>query len=176
MPGVFAGGCRSPRRPGGAWNFVSSSRPWPSGVSIIATSARTPSSPGHSVHRTALDRPLALQLESELDEERRRGRKVVDHDAHVLQASDRHTLDSSDTDQLPRLSVADRLLMWLGGPRAGGAADQVVALGDVRGPAGGIGIGPGSGREVAAELVQMAADGVPAVSLAEHFAQPVGLT
>ncbi|MEA2137110.1 MAG: hypothetical protein QOG56_260, partial [Solirubrobacteraceae bacterium] len=30
-----------------------------------------------------------------------------------------------------------RLFLWLGGPRAGGLADQVVALGDVRGPAGG---------------------------------------
>ena len=49
-----------------------------------------------------------LQLESELDEERRRGREVVDHDAHVLHALDRHALDRSDTTaQLQRLSVAD---------------------------------------------------------------------
>jgi len=34
--------------------------------------------PYHAVHPTALDRPLALQLESELDEERRRGREVVE--------------------------------------------------------------------------------------------------
>jgi integrase len=53
--------------------------------------------PHHAVHPTALDRPLALQLESELDEERRRGREVVDHDAHVLHALDRHALDCSDT-------------------------------------------------------------------------------
>jgi hypothetical protein len=53
--------------------------------------------PHHAVHPTALDRPLALQLESELDEERRRGREVVDHDAHVLHALDRHALDGSDT-------------------------------------------------------------------------------
>src|SRR6266540_7403196 len=64
---------------------------------------------------------------------------------------------------------------WLGGPRAGGLADQVVALGDVRGPAGGLGVGRGGGSEVAAQLVQVAADGVPAVPLAEHLAQPVGL-
>ena len=63
----------------------------------------------------------------------------------------------------------------LGGPRAGGLADEVVALGDVRGPAGGLGVGRGGGREVAAQLVQVAADGVPAVPLAEHLAQPVGL-
>jgi hypothetical protein len=36
-------------------------------------------------------------LKSELDEERRRSREVVDHDAHVLHALDRHALDSSDT-------------------------------------------------------------------------------
>ena len=38
-----------------------------------------------------------MQLESELDEERRRGREVVDHDAHVVHALDRHALDDSDT-------------------------------------------------------------------------------
>ena len=31
-------------------------------------------------------------IESGLDEERRRGREVVDHDAHILQALDRHAL------------------------------------------------------------------------------------
>jgi len=53
--------------------------------------------PHHAVDPTALDRPLALQLESEFDEERRRGREVVDHDAHVVHALDRHVLDGSDT-------------------------------------------------------------------------------
>ena len=57
---------------------------------------------------------------------------------------------------------------WLGGPRAGGLADQVVALGDVRGPAGGIRVRGGGGGQAAAQLVQVAADGVPAVPLAEH--------
>ena len=51
----------------------------------------------------------------------------------------------------------------------------MVALGDVRGPAGGIRVRRGGGREVAAEFVQVAADGVPAVPLADHLAQPVGL-
>ena len=46
--------------------------------------------PHDAVHPTALDRPLAQQLESELDEERLRGREVVDHDAHMLHALDRH--------------------------------------------------------------------------------------
>jgi len=36
------------------------------------------------------DRPLALQPESELNEERRRGGEVVDHDADVVHAFDRH--------------------------------------------------------------------------------------
>jgi hypothetical protein len=53
--------------------------------------------PHHAVHPTALDRPLALQLESELDEERRRGREIVDHDAHMVHALDRHALEASDT-------------------------------------------------------------------------------
>ena len=56
----------------------------------------------------------------------------------------------------------------LGGPCAGGLADQVVALGDGGGPAGGLGVRRGGGREVAAEFVQVAADGVPAVPLADH--------
>ena len=51
--------------------------------------------PDHAVHRTTLDLPLPLHLESEPDEERRRGVEVVDHDAHVLQALDRHALDGS---------------------------------------------------------------------------------
>ncbi len=69
----------------------------------------------------------------------------------------------------PPLAAAVRL------PRASGLADQVVALGDVRRAPGGLGVRRGRGRQVAAELVQVAADGVPAVALAEHLAQPVGL-
>jgi hypothetical protein len=36
-----------------------------------------------------------MQLESKLDEERRRGGEVVDHDANVIHALDRHALDRS---------------------------------------------------------------------------------
>jgi hypothetical protein len=54
---------------------------------------------------------LALQLESELDEERRRGREVVDHDAHVLHALDRHALDCSDT-TAPSYSVSRLPIGW----------------------------------------------------------------
>src|SRR5919198_3585447 len=51
----------------------------------------------HAVHPTALDRSLALQLESELDEERGRGGEVVDHDADVIHALDRHAHDATGT-------------------------------------------------------------------------------
>src|SRR5215216_1498706 len=65
--------------------------------------------------------------------------------------------------------------MWRAGPRAGGLADQVVALADVRRAPGGLGVRPGGGGQVAVELVQVAADGVPPVAVAEHLAQPIGL-
>jgi hypothetical protein len=42
----------------------------------------------------ALHLALALQLESEHDEERRYGREVVSHDAHMLHALDRHALNT----------------------------------------------------------------------------------
>jgi hypothetical protein len=51
----------------------------------------------------------------------------------------------------------------------------VVALGDVRGPTGGIRVRRAGGRQIAVELVQVAADRVPPVAVAEHLAQPVGL-
>ena len=65
----------------------------------------------HAVHATALDRPLALQCESELDEERRRGREVVDHDARVLHALGRHALDGSDS-TAPSYSVSRLPIGW----------------------------------------------------------------
>jgi hypothetical protein len=42
------------------------------------------------------DRALALPLEPERDEERRRRGEVADHDAHVLHAPDRHVPDRDD--------------------------------------------------------------------------------
>src|SRR3954471_10768569 len=44
----------------------------------------------YAVHPTAPDRPLALQLEPELGEERHRGRQVANDDADVIHAFDRH--------------------------------------------------------------------------------------
>jgi hypothetical protein len=58
------------------------------------------------------------------------------------------------------------------GPCTGGLADQVVAFGDVRGPTGCLGVGGGSGRQVAGKLVQVAPDGVHRCPVAEHLAQP----
>ena len=110
MPRVFAGACPSPPRTEGEWNFTSSSRPWPSGVSTIAYSDPDALEPDHAVHPTALDLPLSLQLESEFDEERRRGLEVVDHDAHVLHALDRHALDGSGA-TAPAKSYARAYLM-----------------------------------------------------------------
>jgi hypothetical protein len=51
--------------------------------------------PDDAVHPIALDRPFALQVEAEREEERGGGREVVDHDADVLHALDRHGRDSS---------------------------------------------------------------------------------
>src|SRR5688500_14175159 len=62
-----------------------------------------------------------------------------------------------------------------GGPCAGGPTDQVIAFGDVRGAPGGLRVRRGGGGQVAVELVQVAADGMPPVAVAEHLAQPVGL-
>jgi hypothetical protein len=55
--------------------------------------------------------------------------------------------------------------------RAGGLTDQVVAFGDVRDQPGGVRIQSGGSSQIAAELVQVAADGVPPVPVTEHLAQ-----
>src|SRR5437667_11883428 len=47
----------------------------------------------HTVNPTALDQAFALQLESKLDKERCGGGEVVDHDAHVIHALDRHAFN-----------------------------------------------------------------------------------
>ena len=60
---------------------------------MIATSARTPSSPTTQSTQRPSTGPLALQHESELDEELSRGREVVNHDADVVHPLDSHALD-----------------------------------------------------------------------------------
>lgn len=51
----------------------------------------------------------------------------------------------------------------------------MVALGDVRGPPGGLGASIGGGQQVAAELMQVPAGGVPPVAVADHAAERVHL-
>ena len=48
--------------------------------------------PHDAVHPATFDGPLALQHESELDEELSRGCEVVNHDADVLHPLNRHVL------------------------------------------------------------------------------------
>jgi hypothetical protein len=53
--------------------------------------------PDDAVHPIALDRRLAPQFESELNEERHRVREVVDDDAHMIHPLDCHALNSRTT-------------------------------------------------------------------------------
>src|ERR1700710_1937374 len=52
----------------------------------------------YAVHPIALYQTLALPLEPKLGEERCRGREVVDHDADVVHAFDRHAPQGSEPD------------------------------------------------------------------------------
>jgi hypothetical protein len=54
-----------------------------------------PVEPNDAIHRAALDRCLAYQLESELREERHGDREVVDDYAHVVHPLNRYVLDDS---------------------------------------------------------------------------------
>jgi len=66
---------------------------------MIAMSARTPSSPRRGPPSDLrFDGPLALQHESERDEELSRGGEVVDHDADVLHPLDSHVFDGKEPD------------------------------------------------------------------------------
>ena len=58
--------------------------------------------PHDAIHLAALDRPLALQLEAELDEKLSRRREVVNDDAHVVHPLDHHVLDGKDATLEPR--------------------------------------------------------------------------
>jgi hypothetical protein len=77
IPGVFAGTSWFSLSLDGEWNFVNSSRLWPSGVWIMALSA-VRLNPHDAVHPATLDGPLALQHESKLDktQPRLRGRQL----------------------------------------------------------------------------------------------------
>lgn len=88
-PSVFAGAFGSALTAVGLWNYISSSRPWPSGVRTIATSTRTSSSPTTRGRPTSLGYRLALQLQTKFDKERGSSLEVVDNNADVLHPLDR---------------------------------------------------------------------------------------
>src|SRR3989454_1236250 len=91
MPSVFAGALSgSALTAGGLWNFVSSSRLWPSGVRIMAMSARTSLSPTTRSTQRPSDRRLAFQLHTEFGEERFGSLEVVDNDENVVHPLNRH--------------------------------------------------------------------------------------
>ena len=74
--------------------------------------------PHDAVHHGALDRSLALQLESELDEELGRGREVVNHDADVLHPLNRQVVDGTDSEYGPAERAARGMRrLRLGGTR-----------------------------------------------------------
>jgi hypothetical protein len=58
--------------------------------------ARAALEPHDAVHPATFDGPLALQHESELDEELSRGCEVVNHDANVIHPLDSHVLEGKD--------------------------------------------------------------------------------
>ena len=92
MPSVFAGAFSgSALTAGGVWNFVSSTRPWPSGVRIIAMSARTSSSPTTRSTQRPSTVGLAFQLHTEFGKERFGSLQVVDNDENVVHPLNRHT-------------------------------------------------------------------------------------
>jgi hypothetical protein len=64
------------------------------------------------VHPLALDGSLAYLLEAEIDEERRRGREVVNDDAHVVHPLNRHVLDCREaTGEPARMRCVDRIYL-----------------------------------------------------------------
>jgi len=75
---------------------------WTTSALLDQTSAPYPLEPHDPVHPAALDGPLALQHESELDERLNRGREVVNHDADVLHALESHVLDGKGAALEPR--------------------------------------------------------------------------
>lgn len=89
VPSVFAAAFGSALTVVGVWNFVSSSRLWPSGVRIIATSTRTLSSPTTSPPNVP-QLALALQLQAKFDKERGSSLEVVENHADVVHPLDRH--------------------------------------------------------------------------------------
>ena len=95
---MFAGACRLSPWFDGEWNFDQLE----SSVAVRSLHHRNVRpyalEPHDAVHPATFDRPLALQHESELDEELSRGREVVNHDADVLHPLDSHVFDGKEPD------------------------------------------------------------------------------
>ena len=91
MPSVFAGALSGAAlTAGGVWNFVSSSRLWPSGGPHHGDVGTDVAEPDDAVHPTPLDRRLAFQLHTEFGEERFGSLEVVDNDENVVHPLNRH--------------------------------------------------------------------------------------
>ena len=94
IPSVFAGACRLP-----PWLERVELRQLESPMAVRGLQHRNlcPDAvePYPAVHPPALDRPLALQLESEFDKELGCGREVVNHDAYVFHPFDQGGSPSS---------------------------------------------------------------------------------
>src|SRR3954447_20156203 len=87
-----------------------------------------------------------------------------------------HASGVDDADAVTDMSPpSETTFLPLGGPSVGGLTDRVVALGDVRRAPGGLGVRRAGSGQVAVELVQVAADGMPPGAVAEPLAQPIGL-
>src|SRR5919197_3297533 len=91
MPSAFAGALSaSARTAGGVWNFVSSTRPGPSGVRIMVMSARTSLSPTVLSTQGPSTCVSPCQLHTEFGEERFGSLEVVDNDENVVHPLNRH--------------------------------------------------------------------------------------
>jgi hypothetical protein len=84
MPSVFAGAFfGSALTAAGLWNFLSSSRPWPSGDADAVK-------PDDVVRPTSLDCRLALQLQTKFDKESNSSCEVGYDNADVIHPPNRH--------------------------------------------------------------------------------------
>src|SRR5829696_4796526 len=84
-PNVFAGAFGSAVVAGGLWNFVSSSRPYPSGVRTNAISTRTSSSPTtRSTQSPSTGCRATVELHAELVEEGDNSFEVIDDDTDMV--------------------------------------------------------------------------------------------
>src|SRR5262249_23398160 len=91
MPSVFGGASvGSARIALGVRNMSNSIRPWPSGGPQHCDVLSDVVDPDDTLHPTALDWALALQLHAKFDDERHDSVKVLDEDEDVVHLLDRH--------------------------------------------------------------------------------------